>query len=220
MQLSGVYKITNILNGDFYIGSSKNCRKRFNKHYQNARIGGSDSNERFYDAIKQFGEENFSFQMVEQCEPIRELLLEREQHYIDTLKPHYNTQLTAYPSWNASMKTGPRLDETKAKISASHKVSEARQAVYEARKGYIWTDEQREQISESNKTSDAAVAYHQNRIGKSTAKSTHGEYGITWRNDSGKWCVKIRNKKYGNFANFADAIVRRDAVMIELAEAA
>jgi hypothetical protein len=107
----------------------------------------------------------------------------------------------------------PRTEETKARISASHRTSQARQAVYDRRRGYQWSDEQIAQISESNKTSEKAKAYHQGRIGKSTAKNTHGEYGITWRNDTNKWCVKLRNKKYGSFATIEEAVVRRDEVI-------
>lgn len=115
--------------------------------------------------------------------------------------------------WNAGLETGPRSEETKKKISESHKVSEARQVVYEARKGYVWTDEQRQQISDANKHSERALAYHQGRIGKSRGNNPSGHYGVIWDKNRNKWQVRVQGKLYGRFDKLEDAIARVDLLL-------
>lgn len=79
----GVYKITNLVTGDFYIGKSKNTKKRmYNHRYPNIH------GEKFEKDIKQYGWENFSFEVIEECSI--DNLLEREAYYIESLKPPYN----------------------------------------------------------------------------------------------------------------------------------
>ena len=77
-QQSGIYKITNLLDGKVYIGQSKNIKERWSKHKQCAR--GSDKNTRLYQAMRKDGLENFSFEIVELC-PV-EQLNEKEWYYI------------------------------------------------------------------------------------------------------------------------------------------
>jgi group I intron endonuclease len=81
---SGVYKITNIVNKKFYIGSAKDFKKRFRSHLFNFKFG--KINRYLYRAGKKYGISNFYMSMVELC-PI-ENLLEREQYYLDFLKPY------------------------------------------------------------------------------------------------------------------------------------
>lgn len=77
-QQSGIYKITNLLDGKIYIGQSKNIKARWAKHRECARNG--SKNTRLYQAMQKDGLENFSFEIVELC-PI-EQLNEREWYYI------------------------------------------------------------------------------------------------------------------------------------------
>jgi group I intron endonuclease len=46
-----------------------------------------------YKAILKHGHSNFSLEILEYCEPSK--VLEREQYYIDLLKPEYNILKTA-----------------------------------------------------------------------------------------------------------------------------
>lgn len=82
--MTGVYKITNRITNDFYIGQSKNIKKRLYNH----RYPGIHS-ERFESDIQRYGWDNFSFEVIEEC-PETELI-EREAFYIEKLKPTYNT---------------------------------------------------------------------------------------------------------------------------------
>lgn len=79
---SGIYKISNIANGKFYIGSSNNIFYRLREHLS-AFKRNKHCNPYFTKAFYKYGEEGFIAEILELCP--REKLLEREQHYLDTL---------------------------------------------------------------------------------------------------------------------------------------
>lgn len=83
---SGIYKISNNLNHHFYIGQSIHIQKRWKEHQKSFK-----ENKRktvLQKAFHKYGFENFSFEVIEECEPDK--LNEREMFYIATLKPEYN----------------------------------------------------------------------------------------------------------------------------------
>lgn len=85
---SGIYKIINIITGDIYIGSSINLKERQRRHSKDLR---RNQHHAVYlqRAVNKYGISNFKFIIIEYCE--QEQLLIREQHYLDTLLPVYNT---------------------------------------------------------------------------------------------------------------------------------
>lgn len=85
----GIYKITNKINGKIYIGQSNNCERRFQEHCAPSRAENSRIPVDL--AIKKYGKENFSFEVVEQCN--LELLNSREEYwikYFNSIKDGYN----------------------------------------------------------------------------------------------------------------------------------
>lgn len=84
---SGIYKITNTFNAKFYIGSSKNTDTRWYKHTHDLKKG-NHCNQHLQYAYSKYGKEAFSFEVLEICE--QDMLVPREQYYIDALKPEYN----------------------------------------------------------------------------------------------------------------------------------
>jgi group I intron endonuclease len=82
-----VYKITNEIDGKFYIGSTTNLIKRYYTHINHIRTN-KNTCVKLIRAVNKYGEENFKFEIVCECE-IDEVL-ENEQKYMDILKPHYN----------------------------------------------------------------------------------------------------------------------------------
>ncbi len=84
-KISGVYKITNTITGDFYIGSSKNIKKRWVSHKCNSTWT-KHPNVKLYQAMIQFGLNNFKFEILEETDNLRE----REQAWIEQLNPSYN----------------------------------------------------------------------------------------------------------------------------------
>jgi group I intron endonuclease len=85
---AGIYKIENIVDGKFYIGSSKDIEHRWIDHKSTLRK--NLHNRRLNNAWFKYGSDNFKMTIIEQCEPIKEILLEREQYYLDLYKPFYN----------------------------------------------------------------------------------------------------------------------------------
>lgn len=77
----GIYKITNQLTKECYVGQSKNIAKRWSEHLRSAcgASAASKSNV-LYDAMKRDGISNFSFELLERCDP--EDLDEKEAYFI------------------------------------------------------------------------------------------------------------------------------------------
>ena len=94
-KISGVYKITNTVTGDFYIGSSKNIKKRWAEHKCPSSWKRLPNNQMYQD-MKKYGVDKFAFEVLEVVEIVS--LKEMEQQFIETLKPTYN-QMNA-KGWN------------------------------------------------------------------------------------------------------------------------
>ena len=92
----GIYKWTNNINNKIYIGQSISIEKRKKAHLSSIQ----NSNLPLHLAMKKYGVENFSFEVVEECE-IKELN-EKEVYYIqlyNSLIPNgYNLQKGGQPT--------------------------------------------------------------------------------------------------------------------------
>lgn len=89
---SGVYKITNKVNGNFYIGSASDLDRRIKRHRYDLRLNQHHS-QYLQRAWNKYGEENFKFEILEYCAV--DNILVREQKYLDELKPKYNVSKNA-----------------------------------------------------------------------------------------------------------------------------
>ena len=87
MEISGVYKITNTITGDFYIGSSKNIKQRWIDHKKPSRWKQCPNNPMYMD-MEKYGLDKFVFEILEEVEEGK--LKETEQEFIELLKPTYN----------------------------------------------------------------------------------------------------------------------------------
>ena len=81
----GVYKISCELTDDSYIGCSTNIRSRIYKH---RKAYGKGKQKNLYKLIKEYGWEAFDVEILELCD--REILFDRETHYIQLHKPNLN----------------------------------------------------------------------------------------------------------------------------------
>lgn len=77
----GIYKITNNINDKCYIGQSRDIKKRWVSH-KNAPFNPNlkEYNYPLYQAIRKYGLENFSFEVLEECQV--ESLNEKEDFWI------------------------------------------------------------------------------------------------------------------------------------------
>ena len=89
----GVYKL--ILGDEIYIGSSRNLYARKHNHFCSLRHHShvNANVQRLYDTV---GEENAHFEVIEYCAEAD--LRDREEYYIELLKPTLNICPTAYDS--------------------------------------------------------------------------------------------------------------------------
>lgn len=78
----GIYKITNNINNKCYIGKSVSIEQRWKEHLS-AYNWEREKNKPLYLAFQKYGIENFSFEILEECENIRQLLNEKEQFWIN-----------------------------------------------------------------------------------------------------------------------------------------
>ena len=87
----GIYIIQNLVNGNIYIGSSINIRKRFSQHKSTLRHN-THRNKHLQNAWNKYGEENFEFIIIEH-HSYPEKVLGRENKYIKLYNPEYNNIL-------------------------------------------------------------------------------------------------------------------------------
>ena len=87
MNIIGIYKITNTITGDFYIGSSKDVKRRWRDHKCQSRWNKYPNNPMYQD-MKQYGTDKFAFEILAEVEADK--LKEKEQEFIETLNPIYN----------------------------------------------------------------------------------------------------------------------------------
>ena len=86
-KIIGIYKITNTITGDFYIGSSKNIKERWANHKCQSKWNEHPNNPMYLD-MQKYGLDKFVFEILEEVEP--EKLKEKEQQFIEKLHPTYN----------------------------------------------------------------------------------------------------------------------------------
>lgn len=87
-KISGVYKITNNVTGEFYIGSSRNVKKRWDAHKWPSKWE-ENPNNKMYQDMQKYGLDSFGFEILEEVEA--QYLKQEEQKFIDILKPTYNS---------------------------------------------------------------------------------------------------------------------------------
>ena len=63
----GIYKITNLINSKLYIGKSKDIENRYKKHLTQLKHN-NHINKHFQNSFNKYGEDNFLYEIIEECE--------------------------------------------------------------------------------------------------------------------------------------------------------
>ena len=94
--ICGIYKILCTANNEFYIGSSKDIFYRLRVHASLLRKNKYINTKRKHgckpymqNAYNKYGVESFKYFVIEQC--IEDMLLNREQYYLTSLQPKFNS---------------------------------------------------------------------------------------------------------------------------------
>ena len=155
---SGIYQIRNLVNGKIYVGSSINLRKRMKDHFRDLR-NNRHANQHLQKAYNKYGLDKFVFEVLEYVE--KDVLLKREQYYIDTLNvvnEGYNICPIAahtFRVWTPTQKQnrcGVNNPMYGKHLSEEHKkcLSEAHKGCIPWNKGRKMTESERLQVREYN----------------------------------------------------------------------
>ena len=90
--ICGIYKITNLLTEQCYIGQSVNCGDRWKQHCKCGLGIDASSTNKLYNAMQKDGVWNFTFELLEECP--KELLNQKEKLWIQMYQSNtfgYNT---------------------------------------------------------------------------------------------------------------------------------
>lgn len=108
--MTGVYKITNLINKDCYIGSSIEVNERWKRHKYLYNKKGIHYDYYIYRAFRKYGLNSFDFVVLEECKAHE--LIEKETYYFHFYEPEYNLIV---PNQNPA-----HNKEVKKRISASN----------------------------------------------------------------------------------------------------
>lgn len=114
---SGVYRWTNKVNGNAYIGSSKNLGPRLQQYYGKSLVNNQKTS-LISRAILKYGHENFTLEILEYCG--KDETLQREQYYMDLLKPVYNILLVAGSPLGRKLPLEVKIQMAKSKLGFTH----------------------------------------------------------------------------------------------------
>lgn len=127
----GIYKITDKSNGKVYIGQSSNIERRRREHFE-----WNKNPDQYIDIlIKERGNDNFTFEILEECS--KEELTLRERYYIELYDSFYN----GYNKTKGGQEIyhgNPKLTkEDVVNIRLAYKNGESRKEIYELYKDKI-----------------------------------------------------------------------------------
>lgn len=89
-EFCGIYRITNLKTNESYIGKSTNIKNRFKQHIRTAIGLDGMARTKIHSAMKEYGIDNFSFEVLEKC--TKENYSEREKYWIN----FYETNVYGY----------------------------------------------------------------------------------------------------------------------------
>ena len=152
--VSGIYKISSAIDATkFYIGSSRNMRKRLIHHRCNLK-NQKHANIILQNYVNKYGLSAIKTEVLEYCNI--EDLIEREQYYLDLLKPHFNIRIIAEGNMKIKLSQEHCYKISQAnkgkKFSKEHckRISESKKGVKKG-KGKPCSEETKKKISMANK---------------------------------------------------------------------
>ncbi len=138
-----IYKIVNLINKKFYVGSTINEKARKNTHFCKLRKGYHD-NQHLQNSFNKHGEKAFLFEVIE-ANVEGDKLEERELYYLQLLKPQYNLSTSS---------VRPMLGR---KLSEDHRI---KMSLAKGGKGVLKQPKTDNGLSLSEKMREATKAYY------------------------------------------------------------
>lgn len=89
---AGIYIWINLINGKSYVGSAWDLSNRFKQYFRKSFLDASreikKNRSKIYRALLRYGYSAFKLEILEYCE--KDIIIAREQYYLDTINPEYN----------------------------------------------------------------------------------------------------------------------------------
>lgn len=151
MKICGIYTITNLINNKIYVGYSDNILQRFKQHLSCLKNSKHD-NELLQNSWNKYGEINFIFEILEECNS--NYLTSQENYWCNILNTHnrdygFNIQPTR-PDGRMSLSI-----ECRKKISILNKgrkmPESTRQIIIQYHKDHPLTEEHKAKLAEARK---------------------------------------------------------------------
>ena len=156
---TGVYKITNLVNGKVYIGASKDIERRWWEHKKRV-------NSPIHSDLETYGLDNFKFEVLLECP--EDMLAQWERDMIclydaDDPEKGYNSPkdrsynlklyeaLKGRPHASFSEETKRKMSEAKKGRKIAPHSEEAKRKMSESHKGHKFSEEHKRKISEANR---------------------------------------------------------------------
>lgn len=183
MKITGIYKIICTITNDMYIGSAINFKERWRRHKKDLRKNKHHSII-LQRAWNKYGESNFEFSIIEECSI--EVLIPREQFYIDSMLPIYN--ICRFAGNNRGRKDSDEVKERKRKIAIEKGIKPPESTWKDKQKKVIMLDDNLNSIQEFESLSSACRF-----IGKD-----HRFVSCITR------AIKLKTKSYNYYWNYAE----------------
>lgn len=167
-----IYKIRNVVNDKFYVGSTVDSRKRFWAHRKALRLGNHDCTH-LQRAWDKYGEDCFKFEIIEQLNS-KEELYPAEQKWLDE---HFGKPNCYNVSAHADSPMRDASPEIRAKLAEKTKAWLERNG--HPRKGHKCTPEEIALSSERRKGKCAGSDHY--LYGKTVSEETRKKIGDTQR---------------------------------------
>ena len=168
-KIIGVYKITNTVTGDFYIGSSKDVKRRWREHKCQSRWNDNSNNPMYLD-MQRYGVEKFVFEILEVVEEGK--LKDAEQKFIETLNPSYNDRNAN--GWDIERRKKTQK-ESRKKYQKSDKFKEAQKKYNKSDKGKKSQRKAQKKYQKSDKFKEAQKKYEKSDKRKKTKKEYNNQ---------------------------------------------
>lgn len=183
---SGIYRITCTINQKIYIGSAINLRKRFSQHLSDFHKK-THHNTILQRAWDKHGDGTFTFEIIEFTSI--PLLIEREQYWIDTLKPTFNINPTAGSCYGRKF-SPETLEKMRQSKLGKRPTPESIEKQRRNQTGRIVSEETRAKIGNANR----------GKPGKSPSKETRAKLSAASKGKTRRpeWGKNISQSKLGH----------------------
>lgn len=180
-----IYKIVNLVNDKFYVGSTTNKRERFRTHRNRLRRGVHHA-PHLQAAWNKYGEEKFDFRVVEHVpegQSLREaedLWLEKHvgKDYCYNKSRYSDTPMRGIPKEMHPSFGKPKTEEQRAAISASLKEFYAKDYFNHPRVGTFHSEETKARIREAKKANPSKYWQGKTRDEETRKKISEAQKGV------------------------------------------